>query len=116
LRVVADAVRGRSPQEATIFLKHLPHRGAKVILKVLKQAIANAVNNHNLNRDGLTFSSLQVNQGPTYKRSRAAARGRGHAIQKKTSHIKIILEAKDDQSTKSQARKTNKTNKNGSKS
>ncbi len=95
LRLVADAVRHLSPQLALIQLKHLDKRAAGPIEKTLKQAVANAINNFNLQKDKLKLKTLMVNTGPTYKRMQPVSRGRGHSIYKRTSHIKIVLEAED---------------------
>ena len=92
IRLIADLVRSMKPEEALIVLKNMPQRAAITFSKVLKQAIANSVNNHNLPKDGLKIHSIEVNQASTYKRWNPVSRGRAHAIQKKTSHIKIILE------------------------
>jgi len=92
IRLIADLVRSMKPEEALIILKNMPQRAAITFSKVLKQAIANSVNNHNLPKDSLKIHSIEVNQGSTYKRWNPVSRGRAHAIQKKTSHIKIILE------------------------
>ncbi len=94
LRLVADLVRPMRPDEALVILKNLPQRAAVPLSKVLKQAVANCVNNHNLPKDNLTIHSIEINQASTYKRWRPVSRGRAHPIQKKTSHIKIILEGK----------------------
>lgn len=94
LRLVADLVRNMSLNEALSTLTHLRKTAAKPILKTLKQAQANAVNNHNLPKNSLKISTLEINKGPTYKRWRAVARGRSHSIFKRTSHIKIILSSK----------------------
>ena len=93
IRLVADLVRPMTIDEALTTLKHLEKRAALPILKTLTQAVANAVNNHNLNKDTLTIHTLEVNQGSTYKRFQPVSKGRAHSIQKKTSHIKIVLES-----------------------
>jgi len=93
LRLVADAVRHLSPELALIQLKHLDKRAAGPIEKTLKQAVANAVNNFNLEKSKLKIKTLMVNTGPTYKRMQPVSRGRGHSIYKRTSHIRIILES-----------------------
>jgi len=109
IRLVADLIRLMPINEALTTLKHLEKRAALPVLKTLTQAIANAVNNHNLNKDTLTIHTLEINQGPTYKRFRPVSKGRAHSIQKKTSHIKIILESltpKDQTSKKSPKEKS----------
>ncbi|HKZ35866.1 MAG TPA: 50S ribosomal protein L22 [Patescibacteria group bacterium] len=101
LRLVADAVRHLSPDEALIQLKNLNKRGAVPIAKTLKQAVANAVNNFNLPKDELKLKSLIVDEGPTYKRFQPVSRGRAHSIYKRTSHVKVVLESKGKHGTKS---------------
>ena len=92
-RLVADLVRKLSIDEALSTLKHLRLRAATPVLKVLKQVVANAVNNHKLSRDSLTIQLIEVNGGPVYKRFQPVSKGRAHPIKKRTSHIKIILES-----------------------
>ncbi|MCX6816929.1 MAG: 50S ribosomal protein L22 [Candidatus Beckwithbacteria bacterium] len=92
-RLVADLIRPMPIAEALLTLKHLPQKAATPVLKVLQQAVANAVNNHHLAKDSLTIQLIEVNAGPVYKRSQPISRGRAHPIKKRTSHIKIILES-----------------------
>lgn len=91
IRLVADLIRRMALDEAITTLTHLRKRAAKPLLKTLKQAQANAVNNHNLNKDSLSIQSIEVNEGATYKRWNPVSRGRAHSILKRTSHIKVIL-------------------------
>jgi large subunit ribosomal protein L22 len=100
LRLVADLVRHQSPEEAVTVLTHLRKRAATPLLKTLKQALANAVNNHNLPKDTLLIQSIEVNEGPTYKRWQPVSRGRAHSIFKRTSHIKIVLKSSEPKKTK----------------
>ncbi|MCA9369671.1 50S ribosomal protein L22, partial [Candidatus Woesebacteria bacterium] len=74
-------------------LAHIEQKASLVVLKVLRQAVANAENNHRLDPNTLKIRSIQVQNGPVYKRFQAVSRGRAHAIQKKTSHIMVELEA-----------------------
>ena len=94
IRLVADLIRPMAIEEALTTLKHLRRRAAGPVLKVLKQAIANAVNNHHLSKDSLTIQLIEVNAGPVQKRGQPVSRGRMHPILKRTSHIKIILNSK----------------------
>ena len=94
VRLVADLVRPMSLAEALTTLKHLRRRAAAPVLKVLKQAVANAVNNYKISKDSLTIQLIEVNGGPIYKRFQPVSRGRAHSIFKRTSHIKIILESR----------------------
>lgn len=91
IRLVADLIRSMGIEEALVVLKNLPKRAAEPMLKTLKQAVANAVNNHNLAKNSLVIESIEVNAGPISKRFRPVSRGRAHSIFKRTSHIKIAL-------------------------
>ena len=91
VRLVADLIRPMAIDEAMTTLKHLSNRSAVPVLKVLKQAVANAVNNYKLSKDSLTIQLIEVNAGPVQKRGQPVSRGRAHSILKRTSHIKIIL-------------------------
>jgi len=100
IRLVANYVRKLPPDEAVIILSHLRKRAATPLLKTLKQALANAVNNHNLAKDSLLIQSIEVNEGPTYKRWQPVSRGRAHSIFKRTSHIKIVLKTPEPKKPK----------------
>jgi len=102
VRLVADLIRPMAIEEALTILKHLRRRAASPVLKVLKQAVANAVNNYKLSKDSLTIQLIEVNGGPTQKRGQPVSRGRVHAILKRSSHIKIILTDQNDLNPKSQ--------------
>lgn len=90
-RLAADLIRPMSVVQAMSTLKNLRRRAALPLLKVLKQAVANAVNNLKLAKDSLTIKSIEINAGPVYKRFQPVSRGRAHSIKKRTTHIKIIL-------------------------
>lgn len=91
LRRVADVIRGKHVLEAVTLLTHLPQRGASVIAKVLRSAVANAEHNHKKNSDDLVVSTILVNDGPRLKRFQPRARGRIYQITKRTSHIYVGL-------------------------
>ena len=97
IRLVADLVRNMSLKEALDTLTHLRKRAAKPLLKTIKQAVANAVNNLNLDKNSLEIQSIEVNEGSTYKRWNPVSRGRAHSIFKRTSHIKVILNSNQKQ-------------------
>lgn len=92
VRLVADLIRGKSVEEAQNILNFTQKRAALPILKLLKQAIANAKNNFHLDEKNLYISKITVNEGPKLKRVFPRARGQADVIQKKTSHITLILE------------------------
>lgn len=91
VKIVADLIRGKKADEALAIVKFTPKASSEVIEKLLKSAIANAENNHGMNRGNLVVSEIYANQGPTMKRIRPAAKGSAVRIRKRTSHITIKL-------------------------
>ena len=89
--LVANAVRGKSVQDAMDFLVFNKQKGSAVIKKLLESAIANAENNEKADIDLLVIKSIIVNQGLRLKRMKPRARGRADRIIKPTCHIEIIL-------------------------
>jgi large subunit ribosomal protein L22 len=90
-RLVANMVRGMPVSEADSMLEYTSKKGAQMIRKVLLSAIANAENNLGADIDELKVSSICVDEGPTLKRMRAKAKGRGTRIFKRTSHITVVV-------------------------
>src|SRR3990167_4286788 len=97
VRLVTDKIKKMKPQNAINILGFIPNASAKPLKNVLASAIANAKNNHGINEDSLIIKEIVVNKGPAFKRYKAIARGRAHSILKRTSHIRIILENKDEE-------------------
>lgn len=95
LKPVTDLVRGKDLNEALTILKFTPGKGAELVEKVVQSAAANAENNFDLNRDDLFVAEISANQGPTMKRWRAGAQGRGMGILKRSSHISVVLREKE---------------------
>ena len=91
VKIVADLIRGKYVDEALAIVKFTPKASSEIIEKLLKSAIANAENNHGMNRGSLVVSEIYANQGPTLKRIRPAAKGSATRIRKRTSHITIKL-------------------------
>lgn len=91
VRSVADLVKGLSVNDAEAQLIMQRRRPAKPILKLLRSAVANAKNNRQLNADHLFIESIRVDGGPMLKRSLPRARGSASPIEKKMSHVTIIL-------------------------
>lgn len=89
---VAALVRGRSVADALIILQHTPRRAATPVLKTIKSAAANATHNHNYKEDGLRIVEITVNHGARLKRYRPAAMGRALPYEKRTSHIRVLVE------------------------
>ena len=90
-RLVADQVRGMAVEEAEQLLSFSTKKAARIIKKVLLSAIANAEHNEGADIDELSVSSIMVDEGPTLKRGRARAKGRGTRILKRTSHITVTV-------------------------
>jgi large subunit ribosomal protein L22 len=98
MREVARTIQGRPATEAVEFLSLVPRKSARLIVKTLKSAIANAENNRNLSADSLTVRSAVIENGPVLKRFKAGARGTAMPRRKKMSHIRIILSDGTDNS------------------
>ena len=90
-REVTREIQGLPVSAALDLLAFTPKKAAFLISKTLKSAIANAENNANLKPDGLVVKEAIVGEGPTLKRIMARARGSASRIQKRTSHIRIVL-------------------------
>ena len=89
--VVLDLIRGKNVNEAFAILQYTPKDAAVVINKVLKSAVANAENNFALDTDKLYVSEAYVGQGPTLKRFRPMDHGKAFRINKRTSHITVVV-------------------------
>jgi large subunit ribosomal protein L22 len=92
VRLVADLIRGKKVEDALNLLMFTPKSSAPVIAKVLKSAVANAGQRKGVDADTLLVKRITVDEGPTMKRFRARAMGRGTRILKRMSHITIIVE------------------------
>ena len=95
VKIVADLIKGKNIDEALAIVKYTPKASSEIIEKLLKSAIANAENNHNMTHEKLYVSEIYANQGPTLKRIRPAAKGSAVRIRKRTSHITIVLKERD---------------------
>ena len=91
VRRVLDLVRGLPVEEAEHVLRLTPRSAADPIAKVLKSAVANAEHNHAVDSEELVVSEAFADEGPTLKRYRPRARGRASKINKRTSHITIVV-------------------------
>ncbi len=94
VRLLADLVRGKTVKEAQAILSFVVKKGSLPLLKLLNQAAASAINNFQLDSGNLYISKVTVDEGPKYKRWRPRARGQAYEIQKKSSHITIVLDEK----------------------
>ena len=90
-RLVADQVRGMPVEKALTLLSFSNKKAADLVRKVLESAIANAEHNDGADIDELKVASIFVDQGPSQKRMRARAKGRGNRIIKRTSHITVTV-------------------------
>lgn len=91
VRLVADLIRGKSIEQAQNILNFTIKKAASPLLKLLNSAVANAKNNFQLESANLFISKIEVNEGPKYKRWQPRARGQVSEIQKKTSHVNLVL-------------------------
>jgi large subunit ribosomal protein L22 len=89
--MLADAVKGKPVEKAINTIRFMPQKGARIVEKVLRSAVANADQKPDIDIDNLVVGNLIVDRGPMFKRFRARARGRGTRILKPTSHITVIL-------------------------
>ena len=93
-RLVADMIRGKGSEEALNILTFTKKAAAKIVIKLLKSAIANATQKKNIDVDRLYIKKITVDQGPTMKRFQPRALGRATTIRKRSSHINIVLDEK----------------------
>ena len=91
VRLVADQIRGLSADKASNLLRFSTKKAAALIKKVLDSAIANAEHNSGTDIDELKVSKIFIDEGPTAKRFRARARGRGNQILKRSCHITVLV-------------------------
>jgi large subunit ribosomal protein L22 len=91
-RLVADLIRGKRSEEALNILAFTQKAAAKILIKLLKSAVANAAQKKNIDVDRLYVKQITVDQGPTMKRFQPRALGRATTIRKRTSHIHIVLD------------------------
>ncbi|MCI9033566.1 MAG: 50S ribosomal protein L22 [Lachnospiraceae bacterium] len=89
---VLDAIRGKDVQTALAILEYNPRYASSVIKKLLESAIANAENNNGMNSENLYIAECYANKGPTMKRIKPRAQGRAYRIEKRMSHITIVLD------------------------
>ena len=91
VQIVLDLIRNQPADKAMAILKYTPKAACEPLMKLLKSAIANAENNNNMDVSKLYVAECNVSQGPTLKRIRPRAQGRAFRINKKTSHITLVL-------------------------
>ena len=91
VQIVLDLIRNQPADKAMAILKYTPKAACEPLMKLLKSAMANAENNNNMDTSRLYVAECSVSQGPTLKRIRPRAQGRAFRINKKTSHISLVL-------------------------
>ncbi|GEL78063.1 50S ribosomal protein L22 [Tenuibacillus multivorans] len=95
-RLVIDLIRGKEVGEAFAILAHTNRAASPNVEKVLKSAVSNAEHNYELDAENLYISEAFVNEGVTLKRFRPRAQGRASAINKRTSHITVVVSEKKE--------------------
>jgi large subunit ribosomal protein L22 len=95
VKIVCDLIRGKDTKMAKAILAQTPKAAAELMLKLLNSAVANAENNHDMDPDNLYVSETYANPGPILKRIMPQARGRAYRINKRTSHITVIVSEKE---------------------
>jgi large subunit ribosomal protein L22 len=96
IRLVCDQVRGMAAKQEVTVLGFMPQKGAEFVQKTLKSAIANAENNYDLNPDNLVVETIYAGDGPRLKRMKAGARGRSKPRVKRTAHLMIVLNEREE--------------------
>ena len=91
VKIVIDLIRGKNAKEAIAILKYTNKAAAPMVEKLVKSAVANAVNNNKMDETKLYISEIYANQGPTMKRILPRAKGSADRIRKRTSHIVVVL-------------------------
>ena len=95
VKIVCDLIRGKDTKTAAALLNATPKAASELLLKLLRSAVANAENNHNMDPDNLFISETFANPGPIIKRIRPRAQGRAFRINKRTSHITVVVAEKE---------------------
>ena len=95
VQIVLDLIRNQPADKAMAILKHPPKSASEPLQKLLKSAMANAENNHNMDKNSLYVAECFVCPGPTLKRIRPRAQGRAFHVLKRTSHVTMVLKEKE---------------------
>jgi large subunit ribosomal protein L22 len=96
-RRVVDLIRGLPVDEALALLRFAPQAASDIVYKLLESAIANAESTEDLETDSLVITQAKVDEGPTLRRFRPRAQGRAYRINKRTSHITLVVQPRDDE-------------------
>jgi len=95
VKIVCDLIRGKDTKTAQAILMQTPKAASELLIKILNSAVANAENNHNMDPDNLYVSETFANPGPIIKRIMPRAYGRAYRINKRTSHITVVVKEKE---------------------
>ena len=95
VQIVCDVIRGKDAESAAAILAAMPHSAAEYMAKLLKSACANAENNFSMDPANLYVKAVSADPGPILKRMQPVGRGRGHRINKRTSHITLVVAEKE---------------------
>ena len=95
VKIVLDLIRNKQCDYALAVLRHTPKAACEYLEKLLRSAMANAENNYNMDTKRLYIAECYVGQGPILKRIRPRAQGRAYRIDKKTSHVTLVLKEKE---------------------
>jgi len=95
VKIVLDLIRNKNIDEAYGIIRYTPKAASEILIKLLKSAEANAVNNNEMDRDRLYVAEVYADQGPTLKRIMPRAQGRAYRIRKRTSHITLVVKERD---------------------
>ena len=100
VKIVLDLIKGKPIDEAYAIVRYTPKAASEMIYKLLKSAEANAVNNFELDAEKLYVADAYATQGPILKRMQPVSRGRGNRINKRTSHITVIVKERSEEEVK----------------
>ena len=95
VQIICDLIRGKDAAYAQALMEHTPKAGCEHVIKVLKSACANAENNFEMDPDNLYVAQVYVDAGPILKRGQPRAHGRMYRINKRTSHITVVVAEKE---------------------
>ena len=95
VQIVCDLIRGKDAGTAMAILMQTPKAASEPLMKLLKSAVANAENNYEMDPEKLYISETYANPGPILKRFRPRAQGRAYRINKRTSHITIVVKEQE---------------------
>lgn len=95
VKIVCDLIRGKSVPQANAILQTTPKAASEPLIKLLNSAAANAENNHSMDPEKLYVSEIFANPGPIIKRIQPRAQGRAFRINKRTSHVTLVVAEKD---------------------